>query len=153
ATPMDTLVQVLYEEVVPPSKLQPQLPRDVETICLKCLEKEPARRYVSAAALAEDLHRFETQEPITARPVGRAERSWRWCRRNKAVAGLLAAVLLLLLVGLAGSTVAAFRFQAERDSGLELLFRADQAEANLRRSLEEVNLAERAAREKLFEAY
>src|SRR5439155_27170790 len=81
-TPLETLLQVQAVEPVPPSRLRPKLPRDLATICLKCLEKEPERRYASAAALAEDLRHFQAGKPITARPAGTLERTWRWCRRN-----------------------------------------------------------------------
>ncbi len=94
ATQLDTILQVVSDEPVPPTQLQPKTPRDLETVCLKCLQKEPAKRYASAAALAEDLRRFQNGEPIRARPVGRVERGWRWCRRNPLGAGLVAALLL-----------------------------------------------------------
>jgi hypothetical protein len=74
------------EEPVPPSRLRTKLPRDLKTICLKCLEKEPRRRYLSAQALAEDLGRFLEGKPIQARRTGLPERGWRWCRRNPALA-------------------------------------------------------------------
>lgn len=96
-TPMETVLQVLHEEPLPPSRLQPKLPADLETICLKCLRKEIPQRYVTAQALAEDLRRFLDNRPILARPVGRAERTWRWCRRNPVLASLAG---LLLLAGL-----------------------------------------------------
>jgi serine/threonine protein kinase/WD40 repeat protein len=96
ATPLETLEQVRSEEPVPPRRLQPRLARDLETICLKALAKIPSRRYANAGLLAEDLRHFLHQEPILARPVGRGERTWRWCRRNPAWAGL--AVTLVALV-------------------------------------------------------
>ena len=88
-TALETLEQVKNAEPVPPSRLVPGLPRDVETIALKCLQKEPEKRYDSAAALAEDLRRFLGGEPIVARPVPLWERGWRWCRRNPSLAGIV----------------------------------------------------------------
>jgi WD40 repeat protein/tRNA A-37 threonylcarbamoyl transferase component Bud32 len=90
------LHQVLHEEPRPPRKLNDSISRDVETITLKCLHKEPGRRYGSAAALAKDLRRFLAGEPIWARPVGHAERLWRWCRRNPALAAASGAAAVLL---------------------------------------------------------
>jgi WD40 repeat protein/predicted Ser/Thr protein kinase len=103
ATLLETLDQVRLQEPVSPRLLQPGIPRDLETICLKCLQKEPGRRYVSAAALAEDLERFRGGRPIAARPVGAVERTWRWCRRNPVLAALTALSLVSLLAGAAVS--------------------------------------------------
>jgi tetratricopeptide (TPR) repeat protein len=97
--PADTLLQVIHDEPVPPRRLQPGVPRDLETICLKCLQKEPARRYATAEALADDLQRFQAGEPIRARPVGPLGRGWRWCRRNPAVAALTTLTALVFVAG------------------------------------------------------
>ncbi len=96
ANVMDTVLQVLEQEPVPPRQLVTGLDRNLETITLKCLQKDPARRYQAAEEVAEELRRYLNDEPILARPVGIAERTWRWCRRKPAIAGLCAAVVLLL---------------------------------------------------------
>ncbi len=83
---IDTLLQITTEEPVPPRRLRPRLPRDLETVCLKCLERQPKNRYASAAELADDLERFLAGEPIVARPVGPLGRVARWCRRQPALA-------------------------------------------------------------------
>jgi serine/threonine-protein kinase len=108
-----TLQEVITRDPVPPSRLNVQVPRDLEIICLKCLHKEPGRRYASALALADDLRRFGEGRPIQARPVGWAERSWRWCWRRPAAAALLAALLALVLLT-AGGGLWLGRKQAER---------------------------------------
>src|SRR5262249_14170783 len=96
ATVLDTLEQVKTTEPVAPSRLVPGTPRDVETIALKCLQKDPARRYASAGDLAEDLLRFLDGRPIVARPVPFWERGIKRARRRPAIAALISAVLLLL---------------------------------------------------------
>jgi serine/threonine-protein kinase len=100
-TAMETELQVVHHDPVPPSRLNPKVPRDLETICLKCLHKAPERRYATAAALTEDLHRLQRREPIAARPAGLLERTGKWVRRHPTGSAMLAASLLLavLLVG------------------------------------------------------
>jgi serine/threonine protein kinase/WD40 repeat protein len=109
ANAMDTLLQVLDQEPVPPRQLNPQVPLDLETIALKCLEKSPQRRYATARQVAEELGRYLKGLPILARPVGSGERMWRWCRRNPTVAGLMAAVAISLVAG----TVISAYYEAE----------------------------------------
>jgi WD40 repeat protein len=104
ATALETLVQVVGDEAVPVRNLQPQCPRDMETICHKCLHKEPHKRYPSAAALAEDLRRFGAGESIAARPVTRLERAWKWAKRKPALATLAAVVTLAVLGFVIGGT-------------------------------------------------
>ena len=89
ATALDTVMQVVSDDPAPPSQLQSKTPRDLETICLKCLQKDPARRYPSALELADDLKRFQADEPIRARPVGGVERAAKWVKRRPAVAAFL----------------------------------------------------------------
>ncbi len=105
ASVLETLEQVRTQEPIPPSQFQPKLPRDLETICLKCLQKDPAKRYATAAALGEDLGRFSSGEPILARPVSRVESLWRWCRRNRRIAALCAFAALLVVAWAATSTL------------------------------------------------
>ncbi|MDX1948407.1 MAG: serine/threonine-protein kinase [Pirellulaceae bacterium] len=115
-TPWDTVSQVLADEPVPPTRLQPKVPRDLETICLKCLHKEPARRYAAARELADDLARYLAHEPILARPVTRVERGWKWARRNPVVASLAAALASALVIGLGATTSLWLLAEARRET-------------------------------------
>jgi tetratricopeptide (TPR) repeat protein/tRNA A-37 threonylcarbamoyl transferase component Bud32 len=110
---METLHQVIYDDVVPPSRLQPRVPRDLETICLKCLRKEPAKRYASAVELAEDLRRYLENRPIRARRTPSWERGAKWVRRHPATA-------VLIVVGMAAALAltAARRSEAGRVAAL-----------------------------------
>jgi serine/threonine protein kinase len=101
-TAWETLEQVRKQEPVPPSRLNPRVPHDLETICLKSLQKEPRRRYPTAAELAADLGRFLRGEPIHARPVSLWEKSWRWSRRNPNQAALMATLTLSVLAAVVG---------------------------------------------------
>jgi WD40 repeat protein/tRNA A-37 threonylcarbamoyl transferase component Bud32 len=126
---LEVLRQVREAEPPRPSSLRRGLDRDLETICLKCLEKDAAKRYGSTEALAEDLERWQRREPIQARAVGQTERLWRWCRRNPLVAGLVAAVVTVLIAGSGTATVMALyladaRAAAEKNAAHERQARA-----------------------------
>ncbi len=131
ATPIETLRQVLDQEPVSPRQLNGTVSLDLETICLKCLQKEPAKRYATATALAEDLRRLLAGEPILARPVGSAERIWRWCRRNPNVAALGAGFVLSMVLGIL--TTSYFWFRARREASAA---RSSEAEALAAKELE-----------------
>jgi tetratricopeptide (TPR) repeat protein len=114
---METLDQVRKLQPVPPRSLQPTMPRDLETICLKCLQKDPRRRYATAGELAADLRRHLDGKPILARPVGRVERAWRWARRNPAWAAAIAGAAFLLFGWAATATAQYYEIrQAKRTS-------------------------------------
>jgi serine/threonine-protein kinase len=117
ATAMDTIIQLTNDDPVPPSKLQPKIPRDIETICLTCLNKEPERRYETAGKLADDLARFCRGEPILTPPMGNVERVWRWCRRNPWIAmPSAAAALVAIAIMLGGPLAAAIIYQQKQQA-------------------------------------
>ena len=105
------LHQVVNEPPPSPRRFNNRLPRDLETICLKCLEKDPEKRFPTAGEMADDLQRYLRNEPIKARSVGRTERAWRWCRRNPTVASLLAISAALLVLVACSSTIAAISYR------------------------------------------
>jgi WD40 repeat protein/predicted Ser/Thr protein kinase len=142
----DTLQDVLDKEPLPLRVLNPGVPADLETLCLKCLEKEPARRYQTAQALVEDLNRFLRHEPILAHPVGPAEKLWRWCRRKPVVASLGITTLILLLAVAVGSPLAIYRVNRERQRAEKGELSALASELNTRQKAyaSDMNLAQQA---------
>ena len=158
STPFDTIEQLCTQEPVPPTRLRPEVPRDLETICLKCLQKEPHRRYADADALADDLDRFLDGRPVLARRIAAVEHLASRCRRNPYVAGLLGAVFVLLVTVVTSSTffaahlarahgaaIAAFRGECQKSC--ELLRDMERAELAVEQATREARLAhEKAAR-------
>jgi serine/threonine protein kinase len=126
---MMILHQVLREEPRPPRKLNDKIPRDLETICLKALGKSPSGRYATARAMGEDLWHFLKGEPIRARPAGKGEKVWRWCRRNPMVAALLTAVVLLSVGGTAVAAWLAIRANGSEAVALQQKRKAEDAAA------------------------
>ncbi len=129
-----TLNLILNAEPVAPRRLNASLPRDLETVCLKCLEKEPHRRYASAGALADDLGRFLAGQPVKVRPVGSLERGWRWCRRNPVLAALWGGFIGALLLGLAGVSWKWLEAESERK-------KVEAAEQKAREERDQANAA------------
>jgi tetratricopeptide (TPR) repeat protein len=138
ATAMETLDQVCHREPVHVRSLAPGVPRDLETICHKCLEKEPQRRYGSAAELADDLSRFLAGEAVKARPLGRTARTWRWCRRNPRVAGLLAALVLVFASGFIGVTAMGLAAWVQKVEADRQRARAEDRQRLARRALQDL---------------
>jgi WD40 repeat protein len=150
------LYQVLAEEPKPPRKLNEKVPRDLETICLKCLEKEPARRYATARDLAEDLRRFLAGEAVRARPLGLLARAARWVRRRPAAAGLLTLMMLLALLCVAGAVglyyggqlqSALTEAQQQRDVATGALTEAEKAREELSGALRREGIAKKVEQE------
>jgi WD40 repeat protein len=143
------LRQVREAEPVPPRQLNPEVPRDLETVWLQCLRKEPSRRYDSAQEMADELQRYLRGEPVRARPLGAFGRAWRWARRNPGIA-TLATIISLLLTALAiGGTLSAWRIASDRDRLAELKDKEHKARLEAEAEGRRANRAadnERAAR-------
>jgi serine/threonine protein kinase/thiol-disulfide isomerase/thioredoxin len=144
ATPFDTIVQVMERDPIRPSAICPRVPRDLETICLSCLAKDPGRRYASSAALADDLERFLKNEPVHARPVGKMERLAKWARRRPAAAALVAVLVLAGLSLTIGGWWASGQLQSANQNLQSALTTADEQrrEAERQRELADENAAE-----------
>ena len=142
-----TIEQVIHAEAASPRTLNAAIPRDLETICLKCLEKEPHRRYGTAQLLADDLQRYLDVRPILARPVGFVERTCRWCRRNPVVASLMTTVAASLIVGTSVSTYFAMDASRRADDNFLLARKESDARSQAdRRKTEAEGSAELAER-------
>ncbi|HTU21003.1 MAG TPA: serine/threonine-protein kinase [Gemmataceae bacterium] len=151
-TTLDTVRQVLEQEPVRPSVYRPALDRDLETICLKCLQKEPHKRYASARELADDLRRFLRHEPILARPIGSLGRAWRLVRRRPLVSALTAALVVVLIGGL-GSALALWRLAEQRREHAEQHARiVEQQRDELARAWGEAKTQRREAEHNLEDA-
>ena len=120
------LVQVAGDEPPSPRKLDSRIPRDLETVCLKCMEKDPGRRYATAQEFANDLRHFLAGEPINARPVSGPERLWRWCKRQPVIAGLGSAVAISMLLGTLLSSSFAISAIAQREKAEKQLLRSER---------------------------
>jgi WD40 repeat protein len=144
-TALETLAQVVSCEPVPPAHLAGKVSRDLETICLKCLRKEAARRYASAGDLADDLRRFRAGEPIRARPVGSAERALKWVKRHPGVAGLLAGLVVVIVASLIALTGLWMRAERQRAD-------ADYQKGQATQAAEQARTAEGVAEKKAAEA-
>ncbi len=127
----DILLQVLNSDALPPQALNRGVPPDLQTICLKCLEKEPAKRYATAEELADELGRYLRDEPIQARPVSQFEKTWRWCRRKPALATALGTALALLLVVAVGSPIALYMINREAKRAVTSFYSASMNLAQL----------------------
>jgi tetratricopeptide (TPR) repeat protein len=147
--PRMLLHQVLHDEPRPPRSLNDRIPRDLETICLKAMAKEPARRYQSAGELAEDLHRYLSDQPILARPPSAWERLRKFTRRHRALVGGVTATVLALLLGLAGISVALVQARQESARARKAESQREQELANTRRETRRARKAEQEKKREL----
>ena len=132
-TIQETLFQVVHQEPVLPRLLDPRIPRDLETLCLKCLDKDPRRRYASADQLADDLNRFLRDEPVRARPIPTAARFWRWCRRRRALAATAGALAVTVVAGTIALSLELYRSQRSERRALSSLREALMSDARSQR--------------------
>jgi tRNA A-37 threonylcarbamoyl transferase component Bud32/tetratricopeptide (TPR) repeat protein len=145
-SPIDTMLQIKHEEPVPPTRFEPTVPRDLENICLKCIEKDPNKRYASAQALANDLVRFLDGKPVQARPISRMVRAWRWSKRNPGWAIAASLIFLMLLTAAIVGPLLAHREHQLRE---EAAFQAKRADIEGKRARENLNTAGKVLEEML----
>ncbi len=131
-----TLKHVIEEEPVAPRELNPSIDRDLEVICLKCLDKQPSRRYPNAELLAADLRRYLNNEPIQARPIRRWERIWRWSQRNPMTAGAITSALAFLLIALAAATIGYVKTSASLAVAKQAQEESEQSFREMRRAVD-----------------
>lgn len=158
STSRQTLQMVYHNPPLPPRQIEPSVPPDLETICLRCLEKDPDRRFASADALADDLRRYLHNEPIASRHVSRRERAWLWCRRNPLIAGLAAGLLVAVAFGLGGTSYkaveasrAATSFQQESRTSKRLATEATAGRKAAETAQKNEEAANRQLRSQLYE--
>jgi WD40 repeat protein len=144
--------QVLHDEPVRPRKLNPRVPRDLETVVLKAVARDPAHRYQTPAAMAEDLKRFVEDRPVKARRVSEAERLWRWCRRNPALAGMAAAVVLALAAGTAVSYLKYLDAEQQKGIAQQQQARAEAGEKEAQVQQKRADKEAEATRQNLYDA-
>ncbi len=151
---LETLDRVRQQPPIPPSRINPKVPRDLEIMCLKCLEKDPRRRYTSAQVLAEELNRFLSGEPIVARPVGLAERAMKWIWRRPVIASLAATTALAILVGVVGISWQWRRAEANfiEEESQRKIAETNYEEAETQRKIAEANYGEAETQRKIAEA-
>jgi WD40 repeat protein len=149
-TPLETLRRAVADEPISPSRLQPKLPRDLVTICLKCLEKEPARRYASALELADDLRRYLANEPIRAKAVSTTEWVVKWARRRPAIATLAAMLAAVTVLGFAGMFALWVRAETGRTTAVAERSKAESARSAAERARSETAAALGAAERSLY---
>jgi eukaryotic-like serine/threonine-protein kinase len=143
----ELLRAIVSDEPRGPRKIDRAVPVELETIVLKCLEKSPADRYATAKDLADDLRRFDEDRPIVARPIAMPQRAWRWCRRNRVVASLSAAVATVLLAWAITATVMAFQLKDARDASELAASNEKRANEELKRAVKSETVAKEAAQE------
>ena len=148
ANPIKTVEHVLSREPLPPRKVDADIPIDLETICLKCLDKDPEQRYSDAQSLADELDRFINNRPIEARPVGNLLRGWWWCKRNPLISGMLTTITILVLTFGVASTITSIKLRRLNNSERELRIAAETSEKETKKAWEVANEANKESQKR-----